>query len=135
MRKNNKGKNNPILGKTRSEETKIKMSESKKGKNNPNFRRHLSEETKIKMSESKKGKYRSEETKKRIGETRKEKFKNGKLNQKGENNPNFGKGITDQKRTDIEMDIEHGDLTQKQIGKKYSVHQTTVSKIKLKLYI
>ena len=51
----NSGKNHPFYGKTLSNETKCKMSESHKGEKNINFNKTLTEETKRKISESKKG--------------------------------------------------------------------------------
>ena len=51
-------------GKSLSEETRNKMSESRKGK-------HPSEETKKKLSEAKKGKAKSEEIKKKMSEAQK----------------------------------------------------------------
>jgi hypothetical protein len=50
------GANNSFYGKTHSEESKRKMSESRMGKLNPNFGKSHSDETKQKMRESKKGK-------------------------------------------------------------------------------
>lgn len=52
VRLHNTGENNYWYGKTLSEETKMKMSESHKGKNNPMYGKHHSEESKNKMSES-----------------------------------------------------------------------------------
>jgi hypothetical protein len=101
-----------------------------------------------------KGTHYSEETKKKISETRKEKFKNGELNfkgekhplfgrhhsektrklmsksKKGENHPNFGKGIPNQKIIDIHTDIEKKIYTQREIAKKHKVCQNTISRIK-----
>ena len=59
-----KGENNPNYGKSLSEETKQKISNSAKG------RRH-SKETCNKMSESRKGKKHSEETKRKISQSHK----------------------------------------------------------------
>ena len=56
--------NTNMLGKTHSEEHKIKISESSKGKT-------LSEETRRKLSEAHKGKTLSEETRKRMSEAKK----------------------------------------------------------------
>lgn len=56
-----KGKNNPMFGKKRSEETKRKISASKRGKKH-------TEERKRKMSEAHKGKKLSEEHKRKISE-------------------------------------------------------------------
>ena len=64
----NKGKNK---GNTHSEESKKRMSDVKKGENHPMYGTTLSEETRIRMSESRKGKTHSEETKRKISESRK----------------------------------------------------------------
>jgi hypothetical protein len=91
-------------GAVRSEEFKIKSSESKKGKNNPqygkrgknshNYGKSPSEETRKKLSERQKGeknhnygKSPSEETRKRMSEA-----------QKGENNPMYGKSRSEESR-------------------------------------
>lgn len=47
----------------------------------------------------------------------------------GENHPNFK--LTNQKIIDIQIDIEKGDLIQREIAKKHEVCQQTVSNIKL----
>lgn len=46
-------------GKTRSDETKRKISESLKGENHPFYGKHFSDETKRKMSDAKKGRQRA----------------------------------------------------------------------------
>jgi len=85
-----------------------------------NFVENLESKERGKHSKDhKKGKYFSEEHKKKISESH-----------KGEKNPNFGKGITNEKIIDIQLDIEKGDLTQKEIGNKYGVSQQTISHIK-----
>ena len=64
-----------FLGKSHSNNTKQKMSESHKGEKNPNFGKPRSEETKRKISAAKKGKHN---------------------NNKGENNPFYGKHHTEE---------------------------------------
>jgi len=83
----NRGKNHYLYGKTPSEETKRKQSESMKGENHPMYGKTRSEESKRKQSESNKGennpmygKTRSEESKRKQSEAL-----------KGENNPMYGK--------------------------------------------
>lgn len=96
-RLHNKGKNNPLYGKSLSEETKQKLSESLNGK-------HRSEETRKKISESKKGeknyfygKRHSEATRKKMSESHKGKSFTDEHRQKmasaqkGENNAMYGK--------------------------------------------
>ena len=61
------------IGKKLSEETCIKLSESKKGKISPNKGRTFSKEWCRKLSEAHKCKNLSEETRKKIGESRKSK--------------------------------------------------------------
>ena len=68
--------NGTFFGKTHSEETKKKLSESKKGENNPMFGKispnrgitpkPLSDEAKLKISDAHKGKIVSSETKQKI---------------------------------------------------------------------
>lgn len=72
-----KGENNPIYGKSISEETRKKKSKSLKGHT-------ISEETRKKISESRKGWIPSDETKSKISNSLKGKYK-------GENNPMYGK--------------------------------------------
>lgn len=77
-----KNKKVGMYGKTHTEETKQKMSESLKGNQNC-LGRVLSEETKKKISTSHKGKTLSNSTKKKISENH--------HNVSGENNPMYGK--------------------------------------------
>ena len=77
-----KNKKVGMYGKTHTEETKQKMSESLKGNQNC-LGRVLSEETKKKISTSRKGKTLSNSTKKKISENH--------HNVSGENNPMYGK--------------------------------------------
>jgi len=93
------------IGKHFSEEHKKKLSKNHanfKGENHYFYGKHHSEKTKIKISRYK----------------------------KGENNPNYGKGISNQKIIDIQSDIKEGILTQIEISKKYNISQSTVSNIK-----
>lgn len=81
---------NAMTGKSLSEDTKMKMSESKRGKRNPFFAKHHSEETKKKLSVSLKGeknpnfnKHLSTETRKKMSDAHMKKpvgaYKNGEL--------------------------------------------------------
>ena len=81
------GENNPMFGKTHTEEARKKISDAAKERmsnpeNCPNYGKSLSEETKKKMSEAKKL-YWTDEKRKEFGEARKGKYA-------GENNPNWG---------------------------------------------
>jgi len=67
----NRGENHYLYGKTRSKETKRKMSEAKKGKNHPMYGKTHSEEAKRKQSEAKKGKTPSEEHRRKLSEASK----------------------------------------------------------------
>ena len=79
------GKDNPMYGKTVSEEEKQRRSERAKGKNNamygrtgpdhPAYGYKHTEETRKRIRESKLGKPRSEETKRKISETKRRKNK------------------------------------------------------------
>lgn len=83
MSDNHKGENNPMYGKTMSEENRKVSSERMKkrtGENNPNYGKRLSKEERKKVSDGLKGKYvgennhmygkhLSEETKKKIGDS------------------------------------------------------------------
>jgi hypothetical protein len=92
-----------------------------------------------------KNKKHSEKTKSRMSDTRKEKFKNGELDFKDKNHPMFGKHhslktknkisekqpnkISNQKYTNIEIDIKNGILTQNEMVKKHNVCRSTICKI------
>jgi len=93
------GGSSPMRGRTASEETRQKMSDSNSGENHPNFGKHLSEETKQKISiahigmrHSKKskekmriastGRHFSEETKRKVSENH--------ADVSGENHPMWG---------------------------------------------
>jgi len=104
-----------------------------KGEHNPNYGKHTSEKTRKLISENHvgmSGKHHSEETKKLMRETRKEKFKNGELNYKGENSPRAI--LTEQDVIQIRLLCDEGILTQKEIGEKFGVDNTTISDIKLR---
>ena len=58
-------------GKHYSEETRRKMSDAKKGENNPMFGKSPSEETRRKLSETLKGKHHAEEHRRKISEAKK----------------------------------------------------------------
>lgn len=86
------------------------------GKNNINFGKSginlgmkFSIEHKNKISESNKGKKLSEETKRKMSESHR---------------------LSNKVYNDIEIDIEKGNLTQREISKKYEVCQGTISNIK-----
>jgi len=77
------------------------------------------------------GKQHSEETKRKQSNKRKEKYRNGelkKLNQTGENNNNCI--LIEQKVIRIKLLLDEGILTQKEIGKMFGVHESTISNIK-----
>jgi len=86
-----------------------------------------------------KGKIISEEIKMKMSGVRKEKFKNGELNQKGKNAPNFGKyKLKDEEVWLIKkiLDSDYyksGKINQTFIGKMFGVKRTTISNIKLKI--
>lgn len=71
IRKKYSGKNHPMYGKHRSEETKRKLSEALKGRPGYWCGKHLTEEAKRKSSESHKGKHLTEEQKRKISESNK----------------------------------------------------------------
>ena len=62
-------------GKSKSAETRRKMSEARKGENHYMYGKHHSEETRKRMSEAAKGKPKSEEARKRMSEAKKGKPK------------------------------------------------------------
>ena len=83
-------------GVKKSEETKLKISESLKGNIpwNRGKTNIYSEKVLLNMSEVKKGKKASEESKEKVSKTLKEKYKNGEMipyNRIGENNSMYGK--------------------------------------------
>ena len=106
----NKGENNPMFGRT--------------GENHPNYGNHPSEKTKELMSEIKKGENNSFYNKKHSEKTLKLMSKK----KKGENNP---KSILKEQDV-IEMwkDLDEGNLTQREIAKKFGVNQQHISNIK-----
>jgi hypothetical protein len=108
-----KGEKHPNYGKHHSEETKKKMSEAKLGKTlseehkikigNSNRGKHCSEETKKKISDTKLEKPLSEETRKRMSEFQKgktfsaeyrKKLSEAKLGKKGEKSSGWKGGVT-----------------------------------------
>ena len=58
-------------GRTFTEDTRRKLSEAKKGENNPLFGKHRSDETRIKISEAQKGRTFSEEHRRKLSEAHK----------------------------------------------------------------
>ena len=68
------GENNPMYGKSFSQETIKKLREIQGGKNNPMYGKSHSEETRRKQSEARKGKLRSEESRRKQSETIKSKL-------------------------------------------------------------
>jgi len=101
----NRGENHPMYGKTRSEESKRKQSESIKGKNHYLYGKSPSEESKRKQSESMKGKPRSEESKRKQSES-----------MKGENNPMYGKTPSEEtrrKQADAKKGKPHSEETKR----------------------
>lgn len=108
----NKGKKNPMFGKTHSEEVKEKMSELRKGKKH-------SEQAKRKMSESKKN--MSKETKRKMS-----------IAQRGEKNPNYGKKASKETRKKIRENHKgmsgknHSEKTKQKIGKSMRGNKNTV---------
>ena len=91
------GDNHPLFGKTHSNETKKKMSDSLKGENNPLFGKTHSNETKKKMSEANKGKKSPFFRRTHLEESRK-KISDSK---KGENHPLFGKNRSEETKKKI----------------------------------
>lgn len=92
----NKGKPSFMKGKSRSEETRKKISEATKGEKNPFYGKIHSEVSRKKMSEAHKGKHFSEEHKRKMSETRKGKCKSKEWKKKmseimkGKSNPSKG---------------------------------------------
>lgn len=111
----NKGERHPFFGKHHSEESKKKMSEKLKGKfsgeNNPNF-------GKISTFF---GKHHTTESKKKQSEIKKEIYV-------GENNPNSI--LIEKSVIEIWKYLNSGIFSQKEVGKKFCVDQTTISNIK-----
>ncbi len=103
MRKNNA---RSMLGKKHSAETLKKISDALKGRVSPNKGKKASDETREKLSASHKGILQSDETKRKIGESNKSTW-TAERKQKasemfsGENNPNFGKQLTDEEKRHI----------------------------------
>lgn len=73
-----KGKDPWNKGKTMSEEHRKKLSEAMKCENNHNFGKHFSEEHRRKISEAMKGKHRSEDTRRKMSEAAKKRWENKK---------------------------------------------------------
>jgi len=68
MGESKKGENNPFYGKKHTPENIRKISEASKGENHPQYGKTISEEHKLKLSKVHKGKIVSEETRKKLGE-------------------------------------------------------------------
>ena len=94
---NRSGVKNPMFGKSHSDATRKKMSESSRGKNNPNYGKHHSVETRKKISEKNKGKHHPFYGKRQSDETRKKKS----VVQLGKHNSFYGKHHTEQVRNRI----------------------------------
>lgn len=77
-----------------------------------------------------KGKTTSEETRNKQSKKRKEKFRSGelKVSFRGEESPNSI--LTEQNVIQIRTYLKEGILTQREIGEKFGVDQTRISKIK-----
>jgi hypothetical protein len=94
------GENNPLYGKSRSKETRRKISEGHKGKTLP-------KEIKRKISEAQKGKTHSQETRRKISEGHKGKTVSEETRRKisisksGENNPFYGKSLSEETKRKI----------------------------------
>ena len=93
------------------------------GENHPMFGKYHSDKTKKIMREKKSGENHPMFGKKRPEHSKK---------MLGKNNPNFGKGISNQKRINIEIDVKKGIYTQSQMAKKHGVSRKTISNIKIK---
>lgn len=96
-------------GRKHSEETKKKISKSNKGRN-------LSKQTKRKMSESKKGKTISVQHKKNISESNKCKISEKRI-------------LTFEQAQEIREEYKLGNITQKELGKKYKIHESNINNI------
>ena len=107
------------LGKSLSEETKIKISKAKKGTiiseetrrkiSQANLGKSLSEETKEKLRELNNGKLFSEETRKKMSEAR-----------KGENNHNYGKTFSEEHRKKLSQAAKNRKPLSEEARKKIS---------------
>ena len=129
--KSMKGKNK---GKSRSQETRDKMSAAKKGMPS-NFKgKSHSQETIDKISESKKGKSHSQETIDKISESIKGKNKGKSRSQetrdkmsavkKGKNNPNYRPDLDE--NIDKIFSMRNQGYTLKEIAKEMQCHPTTI---------
>ncbi len=92
------------MRKKASEETKLKMIESKTGKNNPMYGKKHSDETKRKISKGNKGKHNSPKTEFKKGSKVSEKTKLKLIESKtGKNHPMFGKNHSEETREKISL--------------------------------
>lgn len=103
------GEQHPLYGKSHSEESKQKMSDSHKGKS-----RTFSDDHRRKLSEAKKGKEHSEETKQKLSEAHSE--------------------LTKQEAQEVKWLAMNGNRKQSEIGKEYDTRQEAVSRIKNERY-
>lgn len=105
------------MGKSLSEEHKNKISEALSGENNPNYDRSYGKDFRNKVSESLTGRDLSEEHKRNIGKANTgEKHNMSKLSKK--------------EVGEIKWLIKNSELSQKDISNKYSITQANVSSIK-----
>jgi group I intron endonuclease len=88
----NKGENNPNFGKPRPDDVKNKISESEKGSKNHNFGKVTSEETKQKISNANKGRKHTEDELEKMSQSN-----------MGEKNHNFGKTMPDDVKQKISV--------------------------------
>lgn len=99
------GENNPMYGKTHSDESKTKMKESHKGCLSPMHDKTHSDEARAKMSNTRKGHKLSVETKEKLC-----------IANKGENNPNYGKKFSDETKAKMSA-------TKKAVGILWNVYK------------
>ena len=107
------GEDNPMYGKEHDKMTKQKISEAMSGENNPNYGKECKETTKRKISEANSG----------------EDAPMYDVHRTGEDSPN--NKLTENQVKGIKHLLKDGNLTHKEIGKKFEVVAATISMISI----
>ena len=122
-----------MRGRTHSDESKRKMSESRSGENHRMFGKHHSDETKRKISESQIGKTHSDETKRKIsesqiGKTHSEETKR-KISESQSGEGCYNSKLTEKDVLEIREMYASEEYTQAELAEMFDCAQANISSI------